>query len=85
MNKETQKVLDRISKLCQDNIDAFGDSYDPRWRTGNIKRGQMKGAKAEGRGVVDMAKEILTEIENIKKEDDNHHAPLDLNTVFDII
>jgi len=58
------KALARIAKICRENIAAFGPGYDPRWPLG----GSMKGAKAEGNGVTDMAREILVEIKSIRRE-----------------
>ena len=63
-NKDTQKIISRISKLCKDNIKAF-EKYDPKYPSG----AKMKGAKSESYGVIDMAKEILNEIKDIKKEE----------------
>ena len=68
MNRETKKALARIAKLCRENIDAFGTSYDPRWPRIPGPGPQMKGAKSEGNGVTDMAREILTEIRSIRRE-----------------
>ena len=78
MENETKKVLARISKLCKNNIEAFGKDYDPRWKSHSFNGGEkMKGAKAEGAGVVDMAKEILSEIKSIRSEFKKHAKNID--------
>ena len=64
MTRDCKKVLARIAKLCRENIAAFGQTYDPQWPQG----GQMKGAKSEGNGVTDMAREMLTEIRRMRRE-----------------
>jgi len=62
MNSKT--ILARITRLCRENIRAFGKTYDPRWPMG----GKMYGAKSEGDGVTSMAREILTEIKIIRRK-----------------
>lgn len=64
MTAETKKVLARISKLCRENIAAFGKTYKPCWPSG----APMDGAKAEGRGVESLAVELLAEIRKIRRE-----------------
>ena len=68
MNNDCKQALARIAKLCRDNIAAFGPTYDPRWPRTPGPGPQMKGAKAEGNGVTDMAREILIEIRTIRRE-----------------
>ena len=76
MNRDCKKALARIAKLCRENIAAFGPTYDPRWPRIPGPGAQMKGAKSEGNGVTDMAREILTEIRLIRREHrrSNAHA-----------
>lgn len=64
MNNDCKKALARLARLCRENITAFGATYDPQWPMG----GRMKGAKAEGNGVTDMAIEVLHEIKMIRRE-----------------
>ena len=66
--KREQEMFKRLSKICQDNIDAFGDNYKPLTRPDNPHSAPMKGAKCEGRGVCDMAREVLIEIKMIRRE-----------------
>jgi hypothetical protein len=68
MNRDCKNALARIAKLCRENIAAFGPTYDPRTRPWQTQSAPMKGAKAEGNGVTDMATEILTEIRLIRRE-----------------
>lgn len=68
MNRDCKIVLARIAKLCRENVAAFGKSYNPRWRPWQLHSAPMKGAKAEGRGVADMAREVLAEIRTIRRE-----------------
>jgi len=68
MNRDCKKALARIAKLCRENVAAFGPTYDPRTRPWQKHSAPMKGAKSEGNGVTDMAREILTEIRVIRRE-----------------
>ena len=68
MNRDCKKALARIAKLCRENVAAFGPTYDPRTRSWEKHSAPMKGAKSEGNGVADMAREILTEIRLIRRE-----------------
>jgi hypothetical protein len=74
MNKETKKALARISKVCRENIAAFGPTYDPHWRPWQKHSAPMRGAKKEGNGVADMAREILTEIRMIRRDHRSSNA-----------
>ena len=79
MNRDCKKALARIAKLCRENIAAFGPTYDPRWPRIPGPGAQMKGAKSEGNGVTDMAREILTEIRLIRREHRRSNSPISLN------
>ena len=59
-----KQILARIAKLCKENIDAFGENYDPKFPNGR----RLTHAKAEGYGVASFAKEILMEIKAIRRE-----------------
>ncbi len=81
MNRDCKKTLARIAKLCRENVAAFGPTYDPRWPRPRIHGPgpQMQGAKSEGNGVADMAREVLAEIRLIRREhrrsNTERHAP----------
>jgi hypothetical protein len=68
VNRDCKKALARVAKLCRENIAAFGPTYDPRSRPWQTNSAPLKGAKSEGNGVTDMAREILTEIRLIRRE-----------------
>ena len=68
MSPDCKKALARIAKLCRTNIAAFGPAYDPRSRPWQENSAPLKGAKAEGVGVADMAREVLTDIRLIRRE-----------------
>ena len=68
MSPDCKKALSRIAKLCRTNIAAFGPAYDPRSRPWQENSAPLKGAKAEGVGVADMAREVLTDIRLIRRE-----------------
>ena len=61
---KSKTILAKITRLCRENIRAFGETYDPHWPMG----GKMNGAKSEGNGVTSMAREILTEIKIIRRK-----------------
>ena len=80
MNRDCKKALARIAKLCRENIAAFGPTYDPRWPRIPGPGPQMTGAKSEGNGVTDMAREMLAEIRMIRREHSRSNSRIDMTS-----